>query len=88
MEKEKNKKSKGQTSKKSGLQLTILFPLMKTRKIYWMKTIISENHSAAPEGKWISDRGIEITSFLDQKSIKNLLERKYKIVNVTHFSLL
>ena len=65
--KEKNKKSKGKTSKnriKSGLQLVIfqtlwpkLFPLMKTWKIYSTKVIISENLRATREGKWVPGGG-------------------------------
>ena len=30
----------------------ILFPLMKTWKIYSANALTSENHHAAPEGKW------------------------------------
>ena len=37
-----------------------LFPFMKTWQIYSTKPIISENHWAAPEGKWVLSGGIEI----------------------------
>ena len=57
--KEKNKKSKGKTIKKSDYitvghiqdAFEILIRLMITWKIYAMKTIFSKNHCAAPERK-------------------------------------
>ena len=53
----------------------ILFPLMKTWKIYSTKAIISENHCAALEGKMVPGRGTEIPcnyELFDQKSMQNL----------------
>ena len=54
----------------------ILFPLMKTRKIYSTKAVISENHRAAPEGKWVPSGGIEIPCNYElfglKKSIKKI----------------
>ena len=38
----------------------ILFPLMNAWRVYSTETIISENHRAAPEGKWVPGGGIEM----------------------------
>ena len=48
----------------------ILFPLMKTWKIYSMKATISENHCDAPEGKLCNYQ------LFDQKAIEKLLWKK------------
>ena len=75
--KEKNKKPKGKTSKKPDKEwntdghipdalVEILFPIMKTWKIHSTKAIIVEKNRAASE---------EITNFFDQKSV-NFLEKR------------
>ena len=65
----------------------ILFPFIKTWKIYSTKTIISKNHRAAPKGKWVPRGGTlkshVITNILEQKSIQNLLERKKQWMLIT-----
>ena len=69
----------------------ILFRLMKAWKIYSTKAIVYKNHRAAPEWKWVHGGGIKIPcnyELLDRKSIKTLLKRKEKTVNVYHFTLL
>ena len=100
--KEKNKKSKWKTNKKSDNEqiifghisdalVEILLRLMQAWKIYSTKAIVYKNHRAAPEWKWVHGGGIEIPcnyELLDRKSIKTLLKRKEKTVNVYHFTLL
>ena len=68
----------------------ILFPFMKTWKIYSTKTVISKNHCAAPEGKWVPRGGA-----LESHVIPNILEqihtelvREKKTVNFNPFALL
>ena len=92
---EKNEKSKGKTSKKLNKArssewitvghipddlVVILFPLMKTWKIYSTKAKISENHRAQPEKEmstWQTQVKYHvIMKYLEHKSIKNLLERQ------------
>ena len=54
---------------------------MTTWKIYFTKAIISENHRAAPEGKWLSGRGIEIPcnyKLLGPKIHKKFVREKTK----------
>ena len=68
--KKNNKKLKGEACGKSDEWTTVghvpdvfaqvLFPLMKTWKLYVVKAIVLENHRVAPEGKWVPGGGIEI----------------------------
>ena len=84
----KTKSQKRKTSKELGKKwikvghipdalAEILFPLMKSWKVYLTKTMISENHRDAPEGKWVPGGGIPYNyELFGPKIHKNLLERK------------
>ena len=39
--------------------VVIFIPLMNTWRVYSTETILSENHRAALEGKWVPGGGIE-----------------------------
>ena len=59
----------------------ILFPPMKTWRIYSTKAIISEKHRAVPEGKWVPGRCIEIpchNELFGPKIHKKLIREKMK----------
>ena len=89
--KKNGKKTKGKACKKSDEWTTVghvpdafaevLFPLMKTWKLYLVKAIVSENHRVAPEGKWVPGGGIEILCSFElygpkiyKKCIRNMIK--------------
>ena len=60
--KEKNKKPKGKTSKKSDFRITLYYGWSYSRRFGYgsMKAIFSKDHCAAPERKKVYNAGIEI----------------------------
>ena len=62
--------------------LEVLFPLIASKKIDFIRATVSENHKLAPEGKWVRGRVIEISSIYNiygpkiwkKKSVREIIK--------------